>query len=183
MKWKTLDSTYISDHVYFTARRDRCEREDGTIIDPYFVVEIPTSATALAITAENKILLVKQYRHPLGEVILEFPGGFVDPGETSEEGMRRELLEETGYAFGQVEWVGKVAANPGVLNNYTELFLATGGVKVQQQELDRNEEIEVLEFTMEEFFEKIRRQEIVQALHVSCLFFALLKAGKLAFTG
>ncbi|WP_290793652.1 NUDIX hydrolase [Flavihumibacter sp. UBA7668] len=183
MKWKTLESTYISDHIYFTARRDRCEREDGTIIDPYFVVEMPTSATALSITEDNRILLVKQYRHPLGDVIFEFPGGFVDPGEDFATGMRRELLEETGYQFSQVEWVGRVAANPGVLNNYTELFLATGGRKVQEQQLDKNEEIEVLEFTMEEFLNKVAKQEIVQALHISCLFFALLKTGKLTFNG
>lgn len=182
MKWKTLESTYISDHIYFTARRDRCQREDGRIIDPYFVVEMPTSATALAITADNKILMVKQYRHPLQEVILEFPGGFVDPGEDFAVAMRRELLEETGYSFDNVEWVGRVAANPGVLNNYTELFLATGGVKTRSQKLDFNEEIVVEEYSFEEFKEKLFAQEIVQALHVSCLFFALMKSGKLSFT-
>jgi 8-oxo-dGTP pyrophosphatase MutT (NUDIX family) len=183
MKWKTLESEYISNHIYFTARRDRCQREDGTIIDPYFVVEMPTSATALALTADNKVLLVNQYRHPLGEVVLEFPGGFVDPGEDFATAMQRELLEETGYRFDSVEWVGRVAANPGVLNNYTELFIATGGVKTQAQKLDQNEEIEVLEFSMEEFLEKVRKQELVQALHISCLFFALLKTGKLTITG
>ena len=183
MKWKTLESEYISEHIYFTARRDRCQREDGAIIDPYFVVEMPTSATALALTADNNVLLVNQYRHPIKEVVLEFPGGFVDPGEDFATAMHRELLEETGYRFDKVEWVGRVAANPGVLTNYTELFLATGGIKTQEQQLDHNEEIEVLEMPMEEFLEKVRKQELVQALHVSCLFFALLKSGKLAFTG
>lgn len=182
MKWKTLESTYISDHIYFTARRDRCLRDDGTIIDPYFVVEMPTSATALALTADNNLILVKQYRHPIDQVILEFPGGFVDPGEDFPSAMKRELLEETGYTFDKVEWVGRVAANPGVLNNYTELFLATGGVKTQAQKLDHNEEIEVLEMSFAEFREHLMNQEIVQALHVSCLFFALIKSGKLSFT-
>ena len=60
MKWKTLSSEYISNHVYFTARRDVCEREDGRIIDPYFVVEMPTSATALAITEDNQVILTRQ---------------------------------------------------------------------------------------------------------------------------
>lgn len=183
MHWTTLSTEYISNHIYFTARRDRCQREDGTIVDPYFVVEMPTSATALAITADNKVLMVRQYRHPINDVIMELPGGFVDPGEDFSTAMKRELLEETGYSFEKVEWVGRVAANPGVLNNFTELFLATGGVKTQDQELDHNEEIEVVEITMDELQQMIMKQGMVQALHLSCVFFALQKLGKLSFTG
>ena len=183
MNWKTLSSEYISNHIYFTARRDRCQREDGTIVDPYFVVELPVSATALALTAEGKVLMVRQYRHPIGEVILETPGGFIDPGEDFSQGMQRELLEETGYIFNQFEWLGRVAANPGVLNNYTELYLASGGVKKQDQQLDHNEEIEIVEISLEELIGMVLRQEIKQSLHVNCILFALLKMGKLAFTG
>ncbi|MFD2525300.1 NUDIX hydrolase [Flavihumibacter stibioxidans] len=183
MHWTTLSTEYISNHIYFTARRDRCQREDGTIVDPYFVVEMPTSATALAVTADNKVLMVRQYRHPINDVIMELPGGFVDPGEDFPTAMKRELLEETGYSFEKVEWVGRVAANPGVLNNFTELFLATGGIKTQDQELDHNEEIEVVEITMDELQQMIMKQEMVQALHLSCVFFALQKLGKLSFTG
>ena len=182
MHWKTLSSEYISNHIYFTARRDRCQRDDGAIIDPYFVVELPTSATALALTANNKVLMVRQYRHPIGEVILETPGGFIDPGEDFATGMKRELREETGYAFDNIEYVGRVAANPGVLNNYTELFLATGGIKEQAQQLDHNEEIEVVEISMDELTGMLMRQEIKQSLHVNCIFFALIKMGKLQFT-
>jgi len=181
MKWKTLSSEYISQHIYFTARRDRCQREDGTLIDPYFVVELPASATALAFTEEGKIVLVKEYRHPLNEVILETPGGFIDEGEDFAEGMKRELLEETGYAFTNIEPLGKVAANPGLLNNYTGLFLATGGKKIREQQLDHNEEIEIVLVTVEELVELLLKQEIVQSLHVNCIFYALLKMGKLKF--
>ncbi|ULQ54332.1 NUDIX hydrolase [Flavihumibacter fluvii] len=183
MHWKTLSSEYISNHIYFTARRDRCQREDGTVVDPYFVVELPTSATALALTADNRVLMVKQYRHPIGEVILETPGGFIDEEEDFTTGMQRELLEETGYAFDSIDYLGRVAANPGVLNNYTELYLAKGGVKQKDQQLDHNEEIEVVEISLDELIAMVMRQEIKQSLHVNCIFFALLKMGKLSFTG
>lgn len=183
MKWKTLSTEYLSKHIYFTARRDRCQRGDGTIVDPYFVVEMPTSATALAVTADNKVIMVRQYRHPINDVIMELPGGFVDPGEDFETAMHRELLEETGYSFEKVEWVGRVAANPGVLNNFTELFLATGGVKTHEQNLDHNEEIEVVEISMDDLQQLILGQEMVQSLHLSCVFFALLRLGKLSFNG
>lgn len=179
MKWKVLSSNYISRHIYFTARQDRCQREDGVIIDPYYVVELPTSATALPITADGKVILVKQYRHPIDEVVLETPGGFIDEGEDFESGMKRELLEETGYSFTHVEHVGRVAANPGLLNNYTELFLATGGIKTGGQHLDHNEEIEIVLVTLEELTEMLLKQQIKQSLHVNCIFFALQRLGKL----
>jgi len=179
MKWKTLSSQYISNHIYFTARKDRCQRADGAIIDPYYVVELPTSATALPLTEDGRIVLVKQYRHPIDEVILETPGGFIDKGEDFTTGMKRELLEETGYSFSHIEPLGRVAANPGLLNNYTELFLATGGKKINSQQLDHNEEIEIVLVTIEELIDMLMKQEIKQSLHVNCIFFALLKLGRL----
>src|SRR5262245_26310917 len=153
MNWKTLSSTYLEKHRYFTARKDICQRPDGTIIDPYYVVELPRSATAVALTEDNKVVLVKQYRHPIGQTIVETPGGFIDEGEEYAVAMKRELLEETGYAFTEIEHLGTVAANPGVLSGLTEMFLAKGGKKVGEQQLDYNEEIEIVLVTIEELIE------------------------------
>jgi len=177
MKWKTLSSAYINKHIFFTARRDVCQRDDGIIIDPYYVVELPASATAVAITEDEKIILVKQYRHPIDEVILETPGGFIDEGEDFATGMKRELMD----AFTGIEPLGRVAANPGLLNNFTELYLATGGKKVSGQHLDHNEEIEIFLVTMEELIHLLMTQQIKQSLHANCIFFALVKMGKLKF--
>ena len=181
MNWKTLSTEYLEKHPYFTARKDRCERQDGTIIDPYYVVELPRSATALAITEDNKVLLVKQYRQPIRQTIIETPGGFIDEGEDQATGMRRELLEETGYEFNDIEYLGTVAANPGVLSGLTDLFLAKGGRKIKDQELDHNEEIEILLVSIEELTEMIRNNRIVQSLHTNCILYGLIKLGKLNF--
>lgn len=179
LKWKVLSSEYLIKHVYFTSRKDRCERTDGTIIEDYFVVELPTSACALAITEEEKVILLKQYRHPIGEVIYEIPGGFVDEGEDLITGMKRELMEETGYDFSSIEHLGKTVANPGLLNNYTELFLTKGGKKTGTQKLDHNEEIEIVLVSMDELIEMLLKGEIKQSLHATCIYQALMKMGKL----
>ena len=179
MKWKTLSSDYLIKHQYFTARKDKCETPEGKIIEEYFVVELPTTACAVSITEDGKVLMVKQYRHPVEEVLLELPGGFIDKNELTEVAMARELLEETGYRFSSVEQVGKIAANPGVLNNFTCLFLARGGKKTSEQTLDHNEDIEVVTISVDELKELFLENKIVQSLHANCIFYALKKMGEI----
>lgn len=172
MNWKKISSGYISDHIYFTARRDKCEMPNGKIVDPYFVVELPPSVCAVAITVKEEIILTRQYRHPIEETIIELPGGFIDPGEEPDSAIRRELVEETGFRFTSFDYLGKVAANPGVLNNYTHLFLARGGERSGVQQLDPNEDIELLFLPIKEVKRMLMENEIRQALHVSCLHYA-----------
>jgi 8-oxo-dGTP pyrophosphatase MutT (NUDIX family) len=175
---QTLHTEYISNHQYFTARKDRYQLASGKIVDPYYVVEMPSSATAMAITANNEVILVEQYRHPVSENLLELPGGFVDPGEDPATAIRRELLEETGYAFDRVHCLAITAANPGVLNNFTYLFIATGGVKKTAQQLDDNEEIKLILKPLEEVKKLLMESGIKQSMHALCLFYGFDYLGK-----
>lgn len=182
MKWKTLSSEYVYKVKWFTARKDRCEKPDGSIVDDYYVLEFPEWATALAITEDGKVLLVKQYRHALGEICIELPGGCIDDTDkTLEDGIRRELLEETGHSFATVHYLGKTSPNPSTNSNLMHMFIATGGKKVQEQKLDENEEIEVMEVTMAELQELIDGKRLIQSMHMTTIFYALRYLDKLSF--
>ena len=81
-------------------------------------------AAVVALNEQGHILLVQEYRHPLGEIIHQLPGGLVDEGETPLETAQRELREETGYEAACWERLGVVQDNPGLINGATTLFLA-----------------------------------------------------------
>jgi 8-oxo-dGTP pyrophosphatase MutT (NUDIX family) len=181
MKWKILNSEYLYKEPWLTVRKERCELPNGTIMPAYYTLEYPTWVTALAITKDQKAVLVKQYRHGLDVISIETPGGVVDEGEAVETAIARELLEETGYAFEHYENLGKISANPATTNNYMHMFLATGGEKIAGQTLDETEDVEVVLYTMEELKNLVREKKIVQALHTSCIFYALEKLGMLRY--
>jgi ADP-ribose pyrophosphatase len=178
-KWKTLSSAYIHKGPWATLRSDKCEMPNGVIVDQYYVLEYPNWANAVALTEDNKIIMVRQYRHAAGIVSLEIPGGVIEEGEDPEEGMRRELLEETGYAFDEVELLSTVYANPSTSNNKTFCYLARGGKKVQDQQLDEHEQISVHEYTIDEVKKMLAENQIAQSLHCTGLFYALMKLNEI----
>lgn len=150
----------------------------GHIVEDYYVLEYSNWVNAVAITEDNKILLVHQYRHAAGIVSLEIPGGVIEDGELPEVGLRRELLEETGYQFDDFELLCTIYANPSTANNKTFCYLARGGRKVQEQQLDEQEQIIIETFTIEEVRQLLAENKIAQALHCTGLFYALEKLGK-----
>jgi ADP-ribose pyrophosphatase len=179
LKWQILSSEYVHKGPWATLRTDKCLMPDGRIVPSYYVLEYPDWANAVALTEDNKIIMVRQYRHAAGVISLEIPGGVIEAGELPEVGMKRELLEETGYAFTNLELLCKVHANPSTANNITHCYLATGGKKVQEQHLDEQEQIEVEEYTIEEVKQLLAHNQITQALHCTTLFYALMKLGQL----
>ncbi len=181
LKWKTLSSEYLFNDLWFKVRKDRCITPGGIVVDPYYVYEFPTWVTALPVTDDGKVIMVRQYRHALGQTCLEIPGGCVDDTDkTLEEAIARELLEETGYAFKTYEYLGKISANPSTNNNLMHMFLARGGQKVGEQQLDGNEEIEVELYSIDELRQILKRNEIMQAMHVSCIMYGLERMKELS---
>lgn len=176
MEWKTLRSEYLFKDLWFTVRKDTCRKPDGKIVDPYYVYEFPEWVTAVAVTKEGKIIMEKQYRHAAGLTMFEIPGGCVDETDASlEAAIARELKEETGYTFESFEYLGKVSANPSTNNNWMHMFIARGGEKTSEQELDHNEDISIHLLHKHEVEALLRNNEIIQAMHATALFYALPK--------
>ncbi|WP_149913628.1 NUDIX hydrolase [Sphingobacterium cavernae] len=178
-KWKLLESKYIIQRPWARLRVDKLELPNGNIKDEYYVLEYPTWVNMVAITEDGNVLFVKQYRHGADQIMVELPAGVVEDDEEPEVAARRELLEETGYAFDKIEYICELFANPATSGNLTYTYLLTGGKKVQEQDLDSSEDIEVVEMTIEEAKKFLFDNKIGQALHSSALFYTFHKMGLL----
>lgn len=175
LKWKRLSSKYLVREKWATLRVDTCDLLNGTIKDDYYVLEYPNWVNAVALTEENKVILVRQYRHAGDIISLEVPGGVIDGDESPESAIKRELLEETGYSFSDVELIATTYPNPATATNVTYTYLLKGGLKTHNQHLDEHEILNVEEYTVEEVKQLLKDNKIAQALHATALFYGLLK--------
>ncbi len=129
-------------------------------------IECPEWVNVIALTPERKVVMIEQYRHGLGQVTLEVPGGIADPGESPAAACSRELLEETGYG-GPCEIIGRVSANPALQNNWVHTGLVRNAAAQAAVHLDEHEEIGIRLVALEEVGELIRRGVIHHAFVVA----------------
>ncbi len=179
LHWETLSSEYLVQAPWAVLRKDVCRMPNGHIVPAYYVLEYPDWVNMVALTADNQFILVKQYRHGVKQDVLEIPGGVIDPGEDALTAAKREMLEETGYRFDAIEELSALFPNPATANNRTITYLLRGGIKVQEQQLDEQEEIDVVLVSPEELKQLLLDNQFGQALHTAALFYALVKLGLL----
>src|SRR5258708_32981468 len=98
-KWKVLSSKYGFDTPWFKVLLETVELPNGKVVEDFSMWAERDVVFLFAITKDNKIPLVKQYKHGAQEELIEFPAGYIDKNETPEIAARRELLEETGYDY------------------------------------------------------------------------------------
>jgi len=137
------------------------------------IIDADDWANVVAITPDDKVVMVRQFRFGSKEVGLEVPGGVVDPGESPEQAVARELEEETGYRARSFRSVGWVWPNPAHFTNKQHTFLAHGAEKVHDGRQEENEDIQVVLVPRADIARLIREGEIRHALHISALTLAL----------
>ena len=170
--WKVLDTSYPFRDEWLVVRSDRVLLPDGTILPAYHTIENPDWVSCIAITPEFEVVLIKQYRHSIGRLITEFPAGSMDAQDESPlAAMRRELLEETGYASDDWHLIGSSPANPARQTNTAYAFLALGAEQVSQPKLGEGELIRTQLMPWALFREHVFSGSLqIPAQHIACLF-------------
>jgi len=116
----------------------------------------------IAVDENKDVLMVKQYRKPYEEVVLEVPAGKLEKGENPDEAGLRELREETGFSAKKCRFIGKAYPSPGYLNETISMYLAED-LEFIGQELDPGEFVEVEKIPLCELFEMVMDNKIVDA--------------------
>jgi 8-oxo-dGTP pyrophosphatase MutT (NUDIX family) len=173
--WTVLSREYVAREPWYTVRVDRVQLPNGTIIPKYWISEYPPWVNVVAVTADDRVVLIRQYRHGSAAVHFEIPAGTTDPADTAlESAARRELLEETGYSGGTWSLLMTLSANPALQDNLTYTYLAEG-VMPGAASPDDSEDLRVHLVPIAEIEALIDGGGFLQALHVAPLMRFLLQ--------
>ncbi|MEB3274544.1 MAG: NUDIX hydrolase [Prochlorothrix sp.] len=172
--WEVLNSAWAFRHRWYNLRQDKVRLPSGLVLSDYFVSLRPEIALVIPVTIDAKVLLVRQYRHGRGEILLELPAGSFDPQrETALAAAQRELREETGY--GGDRWIplGILADNPVRDTNQLHLFLAPDVTYQGVPTPDPSEQIEVVLYPLAQIRSALVAGKIRVAGSMAGLFLAL----------
>ncbi len=165
---KTLKSERIFKGNFLKLNRDTVELPDGKISTREYVVH-PGAAVMMPLLDNGKVVMVRQWRHPLKREFLEFPAGKIDAGEAPIQTAQRELVEECGYLAADWEHVTTIHPILAYCDERIELFLAKNLTKITPK-LDDGEFLEVLEVEPGEALQWVREGKITDSKTMIGLF-------------
>lgn len=165
--WRLLSSKLIVKDQWINLRADRCQKDDGGIVEPFYVKEEPEWVCLFALTRDNEVILTTEYRHGAAVLGTGLPGGGVEKSDASPlAAAMRELKEETGYTSDDVTALGAHYANWANQDNCIHYFLVENAEKTDVQALDPNEDIAV---TTLPFSEVMTGDILRQSFHLACV--------------
>jgi ADP-ribose pyrophosphatase len=171
MNFKLKKSDILFNGKVFDLKVDQIEYDSGTLGVREVAVH-PGGAAVVPVKDDGKIILVKQFRHPIQQAILELPAGKLDKGEDPLVCAERELSEETGYKAGKIEKLGLISTSPGFCTEILHIYLAENLVAGNHNREEGEYGMEILEFTLEEIEQKIQNGEIIDAKTICGIYYA-----------
>jgi 8-oxo-dGTP pyrophosphatase MutT (NUDIX family) len=154
----------------------------GTLLDPWYMLDWPEIVHVVALTPDDRLVLVRQFRPGAGTTILELPGGIMEPEEADPVvSARREFTEETGYDAASFRTVSTLRNDPAHAGNHLHLVLAEGATPVTVQRLDHGEEIAVEVLPVATVLAGLAEGIIGNAAHAGGILLALRAAGRIGF--
>lgn len=180
-KWKVLRSETLLKDRWIDLRAETCVTPGGAEIAPYYLLRYPDWVHVVALTEADEIVLVREYRHGMGDFCLGLPAGIVDGEDAGpEQAARRELAEEAGYEARFWRPVARLQADASRQGNLIHIFLAEGLTGGLTRRLDEGEEGMTVEcWPIADVLEGIAKGALPQASQVSTLILALAAAGRL----
>ena len=170
LDWQVLGSRYEdAGLMLFEKRIDRLRNPRNGKVFERLVLESVDWVNVVALDADGRSLMIRQYRFGVGYSTLETPGGMVDPGEDSKTAAARELLEETGFASDNWSYLGAVEPNPAFHNHLCHHWLAQDVYRAQTQNLGDGESIALEFMTQEQVRAAVVSGELKHALALSAL--------------
>ncbi len=172
-EWAATHSRVISKNRIFTLKTETFVSPKSGREHDFYRLEAGDWVNIIPLTKNQRILLVKQFRHGTKRMSLEIPGGMVDAGETPEQAGARELIEETGYKGSEIIPLGRVEPNPALFNNYCYTFLARDVVPAAPgapQKLDGTEDLELIKVRLDQIPSLIAQGTISHALVIAAFY-------------
>lgn len=171
-----VESTPVFDGALLHVRKDKVRLPNGRLATREYIVH-PGAVLVAPRLADGRWIVERQFRYPVGRVILEFPAGKRDPGETALETGKRELVEEAGYEAASWTRLGVIHPGVGYTDEAIELWRADGLVHVGRK-LDEDEHLDILAMSGTELLAEAERGGITDAKTLAALFF-LARCGDL----
>lgn len=176
-RWSVQQDKKVYDTPVFSLHEIDLVPENEKVTVPFYVLKAPEWINVIALTSDQQIVLVEQYRAGIHASTLEIPGGMTDPEEEPLTAARRELLEETGFSSEKWTNIGITSSNPAILSNYTHLYLAEECEKRAEQRTDGNEDIAVHVMPFREFLDLIRNGTVHHSIVLAAVSHYLLYRG------
>jgi ADP-ribose pyrophosphatase len=173
-KWRVLKSDVVLENRWAKVRRDTCLLPNGLRIDDYYYWEGGDFAQIFALTRDSRVVLVRQYKHGVKNIVLELPAGLVSADDKSPlVTARRELREETGFEAERWHSLGGLNVSSAKATTRAFPFIALDARRTTGMKLDQTEEIEVSLYPLRRLINAMAKGKIRDANSIATSLLAL----------